>query len=106
MFTRQAPEGFWCGELTADATLESDYILLQLWMHQPDGEVWNPPSCARIEKARLSILDRQLKDGGFNIYRGGPAELNATIKAYCALKLAGQSTESEPMRRAGRCSNT
>ena len=102
LFCRQAPEGFWCGELTADATLESDYILLQLWMHQPENEVWDPPSRARISKACESILERQLPDGGFNIYRGGPAELNATIKAYCALKLAGHSVESEPLRRARR----
>src|SRR5580698_3825806 len=103
LFARQAPEGFWCGELTADATLESDYILLQLWMHQPESEVWDPPSRERIAKACASILERQLADGGFNTYRGGPAELNATIKAYCALKLAGHSAESEPLRRARRC---
>jgi squalene-hopene/tetraprenyl-beta-curcumene cyclase len=100
LFSRQAPEGFWCGELTADATLESDYILLQLWMHQPENDVWDPPSRARISKACESILERQLSDGGFNIYGGGPAELNATIKAYCALKLAGHSADSEPLRRA------
>jgi len=103
LFARQAPEGFWCGELLADATLESDYILLQLWMHQPEGDVWDPPSRERIAKACTSILERQLSDGGFNIYRGGPAELNATIKAYCALKLGGHSPESEPLRRARRC---
>src|ERR1039458_8994467 len=102
LFARQSPEGFWCGELTADATLESDYILLQLWMHQPEGAVWDPPSRGRIARACESILERQLADGGFNIYRGGPSELNATIKAYCALKLAGHSPESEPLRRARR----
>ena len=103
LFARQSPEGFWCGELLADATLESDYILLQLWMHQPEGEAWDPPSRQRIAKACKSILERQLPDGGFNIYRGGPAEVNATIKAYCALKLAGHSPDSEPLRRARRC---
>jgi squalene-hopene/tetraprenyl-beta-curcumene cyclase len=102
LFARQAPEGFWCGELTADTTLESDYILLQLWMHQPEGAHWDPPSRGRIDRACQSILERQLADGGFNIYRAGPAEVNATIKAYCALKLAGHSPESEPMRRARR----
>src|SRR5579863_10060352 len=65
LFARQAPEGFWCGELTADATLESDYILLQLWLHQPENEVWDPPSRERIAKAAVSILERQLPDGGF-----------------------------------------
>jgi squalene-hopene/tetraprenyl-beta-curcumene cyclase len=97
---QQAPEGFWCGELTADTTLESDYILLQLWLHQPNGAEWNPPSRARIERAAQSILDRQLPDGGFNIYSGGPSEISATVKAYCALKLAGIPVEGDPLRRA------
>ena len=43
---QQAAEGFWCGELTADTTLESDYILLQLWLNQPDESGWNPPTRA------------------------------------------------------------
>jgi len=97
---QQAADGFWCGELTADTTLESDYILLQLWLHQPEGEQWNPPSRARIDKAVCSILDRQMPDGGFNIYAGGPADLSATVKAYCALKLAGLGVDSDPLRRA------
>jgi squalene-hopene/tetraprenyl-beta-curcumene cyclase len=97
---QQTAEGFWCGELTADTTLESDYILLQLWLHQPSGAEWNPPSRARIDKAARSILERQLPDGGFNIYAGGPSEISATVKAYCALKLAGQPSDGEPLRRA------
>ena len=28
LFSRQHEEGYWCGELEADTTLESDYILL------------------------------------------------------------------------------
>src|SRR5271157_3371985 len=67
LFARQSPEGFWCGELTADTTLESDYILLQLWMHQPEGAEWNPPTRGRIAKAARSVLERQLPNGGFNI---------------------------------------
>ncbi|MGD0500064.1 MAG: squalene--hopene cyclase [Bryobacteraceae bacterium] len=100
LLRQQSPAGFWCGELTADATLESDYILLQLWMHQPDGAEWNPPARGRIDKAARSILERQLPDGGFNIYAGGPAEVSATIKAYGALKLAGIDPDGEPLRRA------
>jgi squalene-hopene/tetraprenyl-beta-curcumene cyclase len=99
LLLQQALEGFWCGELTADTTLESDYILLQLWLHQPDGAAWNPPTRGRIDKAVRSVLERQLPDGGFNIYTGGPADISATIKAYCALKLAGVAADCEPMRR-------
>ena len=100
---QQSPDGFWCGELTADTTLESDYVLLQLWLHQPAGAEWNPPSRDRIDKAARSILERQLPDGGFNIYAGGPSEISATIKAYCALKLAGVPADGEPLRHAGAC---
>ncbi len=42
-----------------------------------------------IDKAAASILDRQLPDGGFNIYVKGPSEVSASVKAYFALKLAG-----------------
>ena len=100
LFQKQAADGFWCGELTADTTLESDYILLQLWLNQPEGAEWNPPTRDRIARAARSILERQLPDGGFNIYAGGPSEISATVKAYCALKLAGNSPDSEPMRGA------
>ncbi|HYL74299.1 MAG TPA: squalene--hopene cyclase [Bryobacteraceae bacterium] len=85
----QSHEGYWWAELTADTTLESDYILLQLWLHPPVDGVWNPPTRALIDKAVESILDRQLPDGGFNIYPQGPTDLSATVKAYFSLKLAG-----------------
>ena len=53
--------------------------------------MWNPPNKALVDKVARSILERQLPDGGFNIYAHGPSEINATIKAYTALKLAGMS---------------
>ncbi|HTR38414.1 MAG TPA: squalene--hopene cyclase [Bryobacteraceae bacterium] len=85
----QFEPGYWWAELTADTTLESDYILLQLWLHPPVEGVWNPPTRPLIDKAVESILARQLPDGGFNIYPQGPSDVSATIKAYFALKLAG-----------------
>ena len=35
----QARDGHWCAELTADTTLESDFILFQLWLHPPQDGV-------------------------------------------------------------------
>jgi squalene-hopene/tetraprenyl-beta-curcumene cyclase len=77
----QAPEGYWLGELEADTTLESDYIF---YLH-----ILGKAAPERIAKLANYIRRRQLPDGGWNIYFGGPSELNATIKAYFALKLAG-----------------
>ncbi len=97
----QNPQGYWWGELTADSTLESDYILLQLWLYPPDADgVWRPPNRQQIDRAVRSILKRQLPDGGFNIYEKGPADLSATVKAYFALKLAGIAADDPALRQA------
>ena len=85
----QHNQGYWWAELTADTTLESDYILLELWLHPPVNGVWDPPTRPLIDKAVESILSRQLTDGGFNIYPQGPSDISATVKAYFALKVAG-----------------
>ena len=89
LLDKQHEQGYWWADLTADSTLESDYILLQLWLHPPVKGVWNPPTRNLVDKAVRAILDRQLPDGGFNIYFGGPADVSATVKAYFALKVAG-----------------
>jgi squalene-hopene/tetraprenyl-beta-curcumene cyclase len=95
----QKPDGHWCAELTADTTLESDYILFQLWLYPPRDGVWNPETRPLIEKAVRSILNRQLEDGGFNIYVKGPSEVSASVKAYFALKLGGVPAEDPRMQR-------
>src|SRR5947209_2032439 len=99
LLRRQYPEGYWWADLTADTTLESDYILTQLWLHPPVNGVWDPPARPQIDRAVDAILARQLPDGGFNIYLQGPSEVSASIKAYVALKLAGVDVDDRPMRR-------
>ena len=91
---QQSQEGFWCAPLSADTTLESDWVLLQLWLSPPSlSGAWAPSNRAQIDKAARSILSRQLPDGGFNIYPGGPSDVSASVKAYFALKLAGITGE-------------
>ena len=99
LWRQQRSEGYWCGELTADSTLESDYILLQLWMHKasPDTAAWNPPSRAAIDRACRFILERQLADGGWNIFPSGNSEINATVRAYTGLKIAGHDPAANYM---------
>lgn len=99
LLERQSREGFWWAKLRADSTLESDYVLLQLWLHPPVQGVWNPPTRARVDRAVKAILSRQLEDGGFNIYLHGPSEVSASIKAYFALKVAGVPPFDPRMQR-------
>jgi squalene-hopene/tetraprenyl-beta-curcumene cyclase len=96
-------DGYWWGDLTADTTLESDFVLLELWRHAPVGSEWNPPTRALIDKAVQSILARQNADGGFFIYEQGPSEISASVKAYVALKLAGVPADSDAMMRLRAC---
>jgi len=98
----QRHDGHWCAELTADTTLESDFILFQLWLYPPRDGKWEPKSRVRVDKAARSILERQLPDGGFNIFRDGPSEISASAKAYVALKLAGLAADDPPMRKLRR----
>jgi squalene-hopene/tetraprenyl-beta-curcumene cyclase len=89
LLSLQHEDGYWCALLTADTTLESDYVLLQLWLHPPVNGVWDPPNRGRINRAVNRILSQQLPDGGFSIYAKGPSEISAGVKAYFALKVAG-----------------
>jgi squalene-hopene/tetraprenyl-beta-curcumene cyclase len=88
----QKPEGYWVGELMVDSTLVSDMVAYHHWDDSVDPE-WQ-------RKAVNHIFSMQLPDGGWNIYYGGPAEVNATIKAYLALKLAGIPVTDPRMLRA------
>ncbi len=88
----QKPEGYWVGELMVDSTLVSDMVAYHHWAGKVD------PAWQR--KAVNHILSMQLPDGGWNIYYGGPSEVNATIKAYLALKLAGVSVTDQRMLKA------
>jgi squalene-hopene/tetraprenyl-beta-curcumene cyclase len=101
LLEKQNSEGFWCGDLTADSTLLSDYILLQMWLYPSaeDGS-WNPPTMPRIRQAIAGILEMQLPNGGWNIYENGPVEINATVRAYTMLKLTGMDIADPRMRRA------
>lgn len=88
----QADEGYWVGELEADTTLESDYIF---YLH-----ILGRFDALRVAKLANYVRRRQLPDGGWNIYVSGPAEVNATVKAYVALLLAGDALDSPHMLRA------
>ena len=92
LISLQAEEGYWVGELEADSTLESDYIY---YLH-----VLGKADPVRIEKLANYVRRKQLPDGGWNIYPGGPSELNATCKAYFALKLAGDTADSPQLTKA------
>src|SRR6202453_4156553 len=92
LLSAQSQDGYWWAELEADTTLESDYILYLHILGQLESE--------KTAKLATYIRRKQLPDGGWNIFEGGPSELNATVKAYVALRLAGDSATGPALLRA------
>jgi hypothetical protein len=92
LLSQQKPEGYWVGELMVDATLVADMVAYHHWNGKIDPH-WQ-------RKAVNHMFSMQLPDGGWNIYYGGPAEVNATIKCYLGLKLAGVPVTDPRMLRA------
>src|ERR1700734_3584702 len=92
LFSQQHPDGYWCGELEADTTLESDYIMVHTLLGTGDER--------KMKRAVSEILRKQNEDGGWSIYTGGPSNISASVKGYFGLKLAGYSPDHPALQRA------
>lgn len=88
----QRADGHFCFELEADCTIPSEYVLLRHFVGEPD----------RLREASIQtyLLRRQNDDGSWPLFHAGAGDISATVKAYWALKLIGEDTQSAPMRSA------
>ena len=62
LLSRQHPEGYWNGELEADAMLEADYIFLHTLLESGDP--------GRLRRALTEMMRYQNEDGSWSIYPG------------------------------------
>src|SRR3990172_329930 len=88
----QHPDGYWVGELEADSSLEADTILLDYFLGTVDQE--------RVRKLAQSIRNEQGAEGGWSMYPGGSPNINVTVKAYFALRLAGYPEREPALEKA------
>src|SRR5438045_1298916 len=88
----QHPDGHWVFELEADVTIPSEFILLQHYF----GRI-EPVLQARIARY---IRATQGADGGWPLFYAGALDLSASVKAYFALKAAGDPVDAPHMERA------
>ena len=92
LLERQRPDGHWVGELQGDTILESEYILLMAFLGRE-----NDP---KVRPAANYLLAQQNDEGGWANHPGGPAEISVSVKAYFALKIAGEDPNTPAMKRA------
>jgi squalene-hopene/tetraprenyl-beta-curcumene cyclase len=90
----QHSDGYWCGELETNATMEAEYLMLCYFLGRKDRERWR--------KVTNYILSKQREDGSWGQYYQAPGDLSTSVECYFALKLAGYPADSEPLRRARR----
>ena len=79
-------------EFEPDATISSEYILLRHYLGDVDEALE-----AKIANFLRSI---QGEHGGWPLFHDGEPDISATVKAYFALKLAGDDIDAPHMRRA------
>jgi squalene-hopene/tetraprenyl-beta-curcumene cyclase len=89
----QQSDGHWVFELEADATIPSEYVLLRHYRGEPRD--------AALEQKIANYLRRiQGKHGGWSLYHDGDFDMSASVKAYFALKMIGDSPDVPHMKRA------
>ena len=88
----QHEKGYWCFELEADCTIPAEYILMMHYM----GEIDN----ALQAKIAVYLRNHQLTEGGWPLYPGGNFDISCSVKAYYALKLAGDAPHLPHMSKA------
>ena len=88
----QDGSGCWAFELEADCTIPAEYIMMLHYLGELD-----PPLEAKLA---AYLRARQAAHGGWPLYHGGDLDISCTVKAYFALKLAGDSPDAPHMARA------
>jgi squalene-hopene/tetraprenyl-beta-curcumene cyclase len=88
----QSKQGYWLFELEADCTISAEYILMLHFLGEPD-----PALEARIA---VYLRARQGAHGGWPLYHGAELDVSCSVKAYYALKIAGDDPDAAHMVRA------
>jgi len=89
----QQPDGHWVYELEADATIPAEYVLLRHYR----GESID----AELER-KIAVYLRRIQGahGGWPLFHAGQFNISASVKAYFALKMIGDSPDAPHMVRA------
>jgi squalene-hopene/tetraprenyl-beta-curcumene cyclase len=78
--------------LEADATIPAEYILLNHYLGEPNPEI----------EGKLAVYLRRIQGshGGWPLFHDGDFNISASVKAYFALKLAGDDPQAAHMAAA------
>jgi squalene-hopene/tetraprenyl-beta-curcumene cyclase len=85
----QDEKGYWVDELEANVTISAELIF---FMHFTDRL-----DLVKQDQIVKYLLHLQREDGGWPLFYGGLCDINSTVEAYMALKMAGLPADREEM---------
>ena len=92
LLSEQRADGHFAFDLEADAAIPAEYILVKHFLGEPDPE---------MERMTANYLRRlQEPHGGWPMLAKGELNVSASVKAYFALKIAGDPVDAPHMVRA------
>lgn len=94
MTDAQRGDGHWVFELEADATIPAEYVLLRHFLGEPDDLTLEAKIGRYLRRIQSDAHD------GWSLFHGGDFDVSATVKAYFALKMIGDSPDAPHMARA------
>jgi squalene-hopene/tetraprenyl-beta-curcumene cyclase len=89
LLSLQSEDGYWVFELEADCTIPAEYIMMMHYL----GEIDEPLQA----KIAVYLRSRQSEEGYYPLFTGGAGDLSCSVKAYYALKMAGDSADAPHM---------
>ena len=93
----QHPEGYWVGQLESNVCMEAEWVMAMHVLGVPREH----PTMAKLDGVVAGMLAAQRDDGSWRVYHDAPAgDINCTVEAYIALRIAGLDPDSEPLAKA------
>jgi squalene-hopene/tetraprenyl-beta-curcumene cyclase len=92
LLARQSADGYWLFELEADCTIPAEYILMMHFLGEIDETLQG--------RIATYLRTHQGEHAGWALYHNGDFDMSCSVKAYMALKLAGDSPDAPHMTRA------
>ena len=91
--SNQHSDGYWLGQTDSNCCMEAEWILFNHILGIDNRDMRDG-----VVKA---ILHEQRDDGSWEIYYNAPkGDINTTVECYAALRVAGLSPDSQPLKRA------
>ncbi len=90
----QRPDGHWVFELEADCTIPAEYVLLRHYLGEPDDLELEAKIGRYLRRIQSAAHD------GWSLFHDGAFDVSASVKAYFALKMIGDSVDAPHMIRA------